>query len=97
MSGVERTTVTPDGERIVEKRRETVPASCTVHDRDGVIVTVEGPRVTRYKLLCRERVTTILGNTLMDTQHVAWFPAYLRAFDAAEAWAYRGEVPQGDA
>ena len=97
MSGVERTTVTPDGERIVERRRETVPASCTVLDRDAVLVTVEGPRVTRYKVQCRERVTTLLGSTLMDTRHVAWFPAYLKAYDAAEAWAYRGEVPKGDA
>ena len=97
MSGVERTTVTPERERIKERRRETVPASCTVLDRDAEIVTVEGPRVTRYKVRCRERVTTILGSTLMDTRHVAWFPAYLKAYDAAEAWAYRGEQPQGDA
>ena len=84
-------------EQMVETRLETVPASCIVHDRDGVIVTLKGPSVTRYKLLCRERVTTLLGNTLMDTRHVVRFPAYLRAFDAAEAWAWRGEVPKGDA
>ena len=96
MSGVERTTVTPDGERIVERRRETVPASCTVLDRDAEIVTVEGPRVTRYKVRCRAASTSIHGR-IMDTRHVAWFPAYLKAYDAAEAWAYRGEQPQGDA
>ena len=30
---------------IVEKRRETVPASCTLQDHDAVLVTGEGPRV----------------------------------------------------
>ena len=83
-------------ERIVEKRKETVPASCTVNDQDAVIVTVEGPRVTRYKVRCRAASTSTSGR-FMDTRHVAWFTAYLKAYDAAEAWAYRGETPQGDA
>ena len=97
MSGVERTTFEWGGITITEKRRETVPASCTVQDHDAVIVTVEGPRVTRYKVHCRAASTTVDGSRYMDTRHTAWFPAYLKAYDAAEAWAYRGEVPQGDA
>ena len=81
---------------IVEKRRETVPASCTLNERDAVIVTVEGPRVTRYRVQCRSASTTEDGSRYMDTQHTAWFTAYLKAYDAAEAWAYRGEIPKGD-
>ena len=88
---------TPEGE-IKETRKETVPASCTLNERDAVIVTVEGPRVTRYKVQCRTASTsTSSGSRYMDTRHTAWFPAYLKAYDAAEAWAYRGEQPQGDA
>ena len=93
MSQVERTTVTPIGERITETVLETVPASCTVNDHDAVIVTVKGPRVTRYKVRCRAASTSILGR-IMDTRYVAWFPCYLKAYDAAEAWAYRGERPE---
>ena len=36
------------------------------------------------------------GIRYMETRHTAWFPAYLKAYDAAEAWAYRGEIPEGD-
>ena len=79
-----------------EKRKETVPASCTLNERDAVLVTVEGPGVTRYKVRCRAASTSIHGR-IMDTRHVAWFGSYLKAYDAAKAWAYRGEVPQGDA
>ena len=93
MSGVERTTFEWGGLTITETRKETVPASCTVQDHDAVIVTVEGPRVTRYKVQCRARST---DGRIMDTRHTAWFTAYLKAYDAAEAWAYRGEIPEGD-
>ena len=96
MSGSGSTTFEWGGLTITERRRETVPASCTLQDRDAVIVTVEGPRVTRYKVHCREASTTEDGSRYMDTRYTAWFTAYLKAYDAAEAWAYRGEIPKGD-
>ena len=87
-------------EGFTETRKETVPASCTLNERDAVIVTELGPRETRYKVRCRAARTPSDGrilHTRHEVLHVARFTSYLRAYDAAEAWAYRGEVPQGDA
>ena len=86
----------PPEREIKERRRETVPASCTLNERDAVIVTLTWPRETRYTVRCRAASTSSDGR-IMATRHVARFTAYLKAYDAAEAWAYRGETPKGDA
>lgn len=78
---------------IRESEPETVHGQ---HGRDAQIVKVEGPRTRRHRLRCREQGTTIDGITYLDTRHTAWFMSYLRAYDAAEAWAWRGEVAEGD-
>ena len=77
---------------ITETEIETVYGQ---HGRDAVIVKVEGPRITRYRLHCRASAYSIHG-MYMDTRYTAWFTSYVAAFDAAEAWAYRGEIPEGD-
>ena len=41
--------------------------------------------MTRYKVRCRAASTSTSGR-FMDTRHTAWFTAYLKAYDAAEAW-----------
>ena len=83
------------GQFITESEPETV---CVTHGRDAQIVKVEGPRVTRYKVHCRASAADInLGSTYMETRVTAWFTSYIRAYDAAEAWSWRGETPQGDA
>ena len=79
---------------ITETEIETV---CGQHGRDAVIVKVEGPRVTRHKVHCRAASTSTSGSRYMDTRYTAWFTAYLKAYDAAEAWAWRGEVPSTEA
>ena len=91
-SSVERLTVTGT-DTIIETRIETVSGQ---HGRDAVLVKVQGPRVTTYKVHCRAASNSILG-TLMDTRYAAWFDSYLKAYNAAEAWAWRREAPQGDA
>ena len=71
---------------IIETRIETVSGQ---HGRDAVLVKVQGPRVTTYKVRCRAASNSILG-TLMDTRYAA--SSYLKAYNAAEAWAWRREV-----
>ena len=78
---------------ITESEPETVWGT---HGRDAQIVKVQGPRVTRYKLRCRASAYSIHG-MFMETRVTAWFTSYIRAYDAAEAWSWRGETPQGDA
>ena len=81
------------GQFITESEPETVWGT---HGRDAQIVKVQGPRVTRYKLRCRASAYSIHG-MFMETRVTAWFTSYIRAYDAAEAWSWRGETPQGDA
>ena len=58
------------------------------HQRDGLIYRVEFEGGRFYKLRCREA-----GRDA----HVATYLAYIHSYDAAEAWAGRGEVPSTDA
>ncbi|MDD9989021.1 MAG: hypothetical protein OXQ31_22310 [Spirochaetaceae bacterium] len=65
---------------------EAVPGQ---HGRDGMIHRIEFVGGRCYRLRCRE-----LSDGYMKVRHTAWTMSYIFAFDAAEAWAYRGEVPE---
>ena len=63
------------------------------HGRDATIHKVEGKRI-RYRVGCRELSAHPDGDIYHDTRVTTWRPTYLGAYDAAEAWAYRGERPE---
>ena len=72
---------------------ETVPGQ---HDRDGLIYRVEFVGGRFYKLRCRQ----LGGKQLpqyMRVLHTASYLSYIHTYDAAEAWAWRGEVPSTEA
>ena len=67
------------------------------HGRNALIQKIEGERSSaRYKVRCREQGRTCAGIAYMDVRITAWRTSYLSAYDAAEAWAWRGERPEGD-
>ena len=64
------------------------------HQRDGVIHRVEFVDGRYWRLRCRE-----LGgkNPYMRVEWTATYLSYVHAYGAAEAWAWRGEVPSTEA
>ena len=58
------------------------------HQRDGVIHRVDYVGGRYYRLRCRQ-----LNGALMRVRYTASYLSYVHAYDAAEAWAWRGEVP----
>ena len=61
------------------------------HGRDALIHRIEFVGGRCFRVRCRE-----LTDGYMKVRHTAWYLAYIFSFDAAEAWAYRGEVPTTD-
>ena len=64
------------------------------HGRDATIQRLEiDPDGTRYRLKCRQATAPVNGYIAMDTKIATTECTYLAAYDAAEAWAWRGERP----
>ena len=64
------------------------------HGRDATIQRLEiDPDGTRYRLKCRQATAPVNGYIAMDTKIATTERTYLSAYDAAEAWAWRGERP----
>ena len=65
------------------------------HGRDATIQRLEMmPPRTRFRVRCRELSAHPDGAIYRDTRVTAWRMSYLSAYDAAEAWAWRGERPE---
>lgn len=64
------------------------------HGRDGVIHRIEIVGGRYYRLRCR--AITEGRHGYLRVEHSATYLSYLFSFDAAEAWAYRGEIPTTD-
>ena len=76
------------GDLIGLSEPEVVPGQ---HQRDGVIHRVELVGGRYFRLRCR--AMTAGKNGYMRVFHTATYLSYIFSFDAAEAWAYRGEIP----
>lgn len=76
------------GDLIAVTETETVEGQ---HQRDGVIHRVELVGGRYFRLRCRAMSEG--KHPYMRVAHQAEYLAYVFAFDAAEAWAYRGEIP----
>ena len=79
------------GDLIEVSEPETVHGQ---HQRDGVIHRVELVGGRYYRLRCRAMSEG--KHPYMRVEHTATYPAYIFAYDAAEAWAWRGEIPTMD-
>ena len=60
--------------------------------RDAVIIKVKA-QYLHYLVECR-RISAVDGENVTEVLHTAKRDGYVHAYGIAEAWAWRGEVPE---
>ena len=60
--------------------------------RDATITKIKA-QYLHYEVLCR-RISAVDGENVIEVLHTAKRDGYVIAYGIAEAWAWRGEVPE---